>query len=126
MNINNKEAEKILKYQDLKIEIERMWRVRGTVVPIVVRALGVDSNAFTSYCALISEDLNVYNIQKSSLLGMSHIIRKVLQLGEGSYCGPNNNTQTSLRLCKEAYIMIIIKLLLLLSLSLLLDLPPSQ
>ena len=69
-----------MKYQDLKIEIEKMWNVRGKVIPIVVGALGAVTKALPSYCALISRDLDVQTVQKSTLLGTSHIIRKVLQL----------------------------------------------
>lgn len=79
-NITKKETEKIMKYQDLKIEIEKMWNVRGKVIPIVVGALGAVTKALPSYCALISRDLDVQTVQKSTLLGTSHIIRKVLQL----------------------------------------------
>ena len=38
--IDRKEVEKITKYQDLKIEIERLWEKKATVVPVVIGALG--------------------------------------------------------------------------------------
>ena len=79
-NVSSKETEKIMKYQNLKIELEKMWSVRGTVIPIVMGALGVVTKTLPGYCALVSQNLNVFNLQKSSLLGTSHIIRKVLQL----------------------------------------------
>ena len=39
-NIRDKELEKIDKYQSLKIELEQLWKVKITVIPIVVGALG--------------------------------------------------------------------------------------
>ena len=38
--IDEKELEKISKYQDLKIEIERLWEKQATVVPVVIGSLG--------------------------------------------------------------------------------------
>ena len=38
--IQQKEVERITKYQDLKIEVERLWERKATVVPVVIGALG--------------------------------------------------------------------------------------
>jgi len=35
-----KEAEKILKYKDLIVEIQHMWNVKAKVTPIVIGATG--------------------------------------------------------------------------------------
>ena len=35
-----KEAEKILKYEDLIIEIQRMWNVKTKVIPVIIGATG--------------------------------------------------------------------------------------
>ena len=37
--IYQKEVEKIAKYQDMKIEVERLWKEKVTVVPVVIGAL---------------------------------------------------------------------------------------
>ena len=65
-NVNSKETEKIMKYQDLKIEIGKMWSVRGTVIPIIVGALGVVTKTLLGYCALVSQNLDVFNLQQST------------------------------------------------------------
>jgi len=76
-----KESEKISKYADLRIEVERLWNMRTSVIPIVVRALGADSKYFEKYVQKLDlPALNWYLLQKSALLGMASILRQVLQL----------------------------------------------
>ena len=41
-----KEAEKILKYKDLTIEIQRMWNVKTKLVPVIIGATGTISKTF--------------------------------------------------------------------------------
>ena len=42
-NVIKKEVEKILKYEDLKIEIQREWNVKAKVIPVVRGATGTVS-----------------------------------------------------------------------------------
>ena len=39
-NVNDKETEKVEKYQDLKIELQRLWNTSVEILQIVVGALG--------------------------------------------------------------------------------------
>jgi hypothetical protein len=48
-----KEAEKILKYKDLTIEIQRMWNVKTKVIPLIIMATGTISKTFRKYVSNI-------------------------------------------------------------------------
>ena len=43
-NVVKKEAEKILKYEDLTIEIKCMWNVKTKVIPVIIGATGTVQN----------------------------------------------------------------------------------
>ena len=73
-----KEAEKILKYKDLTIEIQRMWNVKTKVIPVIIRATGTISKSFRKYVRNVSGKREVKELQKTSILGTAHILRKVL------------------------------------------------
>jgi hypothetical protein len=42
-NVIKKEAEQILKYKDLTIEIQCMWNVKTKVIPVIIGATGTIS-----------------------------------------------------------------------------------
>jgi hypothetical protein len=42
-NVVKKESEKILKYEDLTIEIQRMWDVKTNMTPVIIGAIGTTS-----------------------------------------------------------------------------------
>ena len=58
-NVITKEAEKILKYKDLTIEIERMWSVKTKVIPVIIGATGTVSKTFRKYVSNIPENHEV-------------------------------------------------------------------
>jgi len=77
-NVIKKEAEKILKYEDLTIEIQRMWNVTTKVIPVIKGATGTISKSFRKYVSNISGKHEVKEQQKTATLGTVHIFRKVL------------------------------------------------
>jgi len=52
-NVFKKEAEKILKYKDLTIEIQRMWNVKTKVIPVIIGATGTTSKSYRKYVSNI-------------------------------------------------------------------------
>ena len=73
-----KEAEKILKYKDLTIEIQRMWNVKTKVIPVIIWTTGTISKSFRKYVSNIPGKHEVKELQKTAILGTAHILRKVL------------------------------------------------
>ena len=71
-------AEKILKYKDLTIEIQRMWKVKTRVIPVIIGATGTISKSFRNYVSNIPGNHEVKVLQKTAILGTAHILRKVL------------------------------------------------
>ena len=73
-----KEAEKILRYKDLTIEIQRMWDVKTKVTPVIIGTTGTISKSFRKYVSNIPGKHEVKELQKTAILGTAHILRKVL------------------------------------------------
>jgi hypothetical protein len=77
-NVIKKEADKILKYKDPTIEIQRMWKVKTGVIPVIIGATGTISKSFRKYVSSIAGNHEVKELQKTATLGNAHILRKVL------------------------------------------------
>jgi len=59
-----KEADKILKYKDLTIEIQPMWNVKTKVIPVIIGAIGTISKSFRKYVSNIPENMKSTNYRK--------------------------------------------------------------
>ena len=77
-NMIKKEADNILKYKYLTIEIQRMWNVKTKVIPVLIGAIGTISKSFRKYVRNITGKHEVKELQKTAILGTAHILRKVL------------------------------------------------
>ena len=71
-------VEKILKYKDLTIEIQRMWNVKTRVIPVIIGATGTISKSFRKYVSDVPGNHDVKELQKTAILGTAHILREVL------------------------------------------------
>ena len=72
-NIKTKEREKIEKYQDLRLEIQRS---------IVIGALGNITSELEGYLNKLPGNHRLAPLLKAALLGSAHILRKILDLPE--------------------------------------------
>ena len=79
-NIALKETEKKSKYKDLELEIQRMWRMKTEVVPVVVGALGTIKKGMIENIKKVSERATVTETQKICMQGSAQILKKVLSV----------------------------------------------
>ncbi len=81
--IGKQEHEKIEKYQGLREELEEMWRVKSTVVPVVIRALGAVAPKLGEWLKQIPGTTSEISVQKSAVLcllkkgPLSHFINHI-------------------------------------------------
>ena len=81
-NTSRKTIEKLSKYKDLEIEIERMWGMKTSTVPVVVGALGVIKKGIEKHLSKIPGNIRIDELQKTVLLGTAHILRKSLAIAD--------------------------------------------
>jgi len=75
-----KEAEKKLKYKSLCVEIQRTWNLKCTVVPVIIGATGIVTRSLRKNLETVPGGKHsIDSLQKTAVLGTSHILRKVLQ-----------------------------------------------
>ena len=79
-NIQKKAIEKMSKYVDLQIECQRMCNKKVEAIPIIIGATGIVEKGIQSYLQKIPGKHNLYNLQRSAILGTAHILRKVLSI----------------------------------------------
>ena len=72
--IEQNKLEKFTKDQDLKVEVERLWGKKATVVPVRIGALGKIQRP----TALELNTIKPSHFQIAALLGTAHILRKFL------------------------------------------------
>ena len=78
-NVVQKEVEKKLKYKILCIEIQRMWNLKCTIIPVIIGANAIVSRSLRKNFEDIPGKHSIDSLQKTAILGTSHIMRKVLQ-----------------------------------------------
>jgi hypothetical protein len=77
-NVIKKDGEKILKYIDLKTEIQCMWNVKAKVIPVIIGVNGTSSKSLRQYLSNIPGKHEIKALQTTAILGTTRILRKVL------------------------------------------------
>jgi len=93
-HVIKKEAEEILKYKDLAIEIQRMWNAKTKVIPVIIGATGTISKSFRKYMSNIPGKHEVKELQKTTILATAHILRKALMLKYNRFNTETNDIST--------------------------------
>ena len=78
--IEEKEKEKMKKYQDLRKELQMIWNVRVKIIPLVVGSLGAIPKQFSKRLEENGITAEIRQVQKSVLLETTRILRKVLEI----------------------------------------------
>ncbi|XP_067944947.1 uncharacterized protein [Watersipora subatra] len=73
-----KEDEKIGKSKELRFEMNKLWKVKTKMIPIVIVALGTILMRDIAYLAEVGVNMSFETIQKTAILGTAHIMRTML------------------------------------------------
>jgi hypothetical protein len=63
-NVIRREAKKILKCEDLKAQIQRMWNVTTKVIPVITGATGTVSKSLRQYLSNIPRSTKLRNCRQ--------------------------------------------------------------
>ena len=72
--------DKIEKYQDLGMELQKIWNVRVKIIPLVVGSFGAIPKQLGNRLKQIDITAETAQVQKTVLLGTARILRKVLEI----------------------------------------------
>ena len=78
--IEEKEKDKIEKYQELGKELQKIWNVKVKIIPLVVGSLGAIPKQFDNRLKQIGITAGTEQVQKIIVLGTARILRKVLEI----------------------------------------------
>jgi len=76
-NVIKKKAERILKYEELIIEIQCMWTVRAKVIPLITGATGTISKSLRQYLSKRQEGTKLRNYKNSRIGHCRHTTESV-------------------------------------------------
>jgi len=79
-NVAAKVFENLSKYKDLEIEVEKMWQLKTTTIPVVVGALGLIKKGTNAFIEKIPGSPSLQEVQTVVLNSTAHVLRRALSL----------------------------------------------
>ena len=112
-NVVQKDAEKKLKYKSLCTEIQWMWNLKCTIIPVIIGATGIVMRSLRKNLEAIPGKHLIDSLQKTAILQTKHIIWKVLQCEAWSLSGGDHrwfkrSTRKKRPVTRDIHIIIII------------------
>ena len=109
-----KELEKMIKYQDMRLQVQKLWNVKAIAIPVVVGAFGTVSEELENRLKTIRISIVISCLQKAALLATAFILRKVLGIGWVTlrYQGIFSRHKVVMLYQKKLIIMIIILIII--------------
>ena len=98
-NIQKKATEKMSKYVDLQIQCQRICNRKVEVMPVIIGATGIVDKNIKKYVGIPGHH-NIYNLQRSAVLRIAHILRKALSIKPDSVTGQDIQHHVSPR-CRD-------------------------
>ena len=78
--IEEKEKDKIEKYQDLRRELQKIWNLKVKIIPLAVGSLGAIPKQFGNSLKQIGITAGTAQVEKTVLFGTARILRKFLEI----------------------------------------------
>ena len=70
---------KEVEIQEFMYRIQRMWNLKCTIIPVIIGSSGIVTRSLRKNLEAVPGKHSIDSLQKTAILGISHIIRKVLQ-----------------------------------------------
>ena len=110
--IEEKEKDKIEKYQDLGSDLQKKWNVKVKIITLVVDSLGAIPKLFDNRLKQIGITAETAQVGKTVLLGTARILRKVLGI-YATGCGRISSVFCSIALqCVRSIIMMMMMMII--------------
>ena len=74
--VTEEETDKIVKYKDLIIEIQRMWNVKAKVIPVITGATGTIAKSLRQYLSNIPGKHEIKELHKTAVMFTAHCCGK--------------------------------------------------
>ena len=78
--VDGKEVEKIERYLDLARELKKVWKMKVTMVPLVVGALGTTATPLEKRLKAIGIETKITELQKTVFIHTIRILKKVTEM----------------------------------------------